>query len=177
MNLPKTSPLELLKTVRLLGDAYPSFPLSSATIDVYVRLLADLPADLLEQAALDHISRSAFFPTVAELRSAAFDLLAAAHPSPSAQEAWLAVLAEVERVGHAGQPQFADPLAQQAVGALGWRSLCLSENPVSERAHFVQVYQALRAGQQQEARRLPEVRRFLALQAGSSVAALTDPTH
>ena len=172
MTLPKTSPLEVLKTVRLLGDAYPNFQLSSATIDVYVRLLSDLPAELLEQAALDHVSRSAFFPTVAELRGAAFDLLEAASPSPTAQEAWLAVLAEIERVGHAGQPQFGDPLTAQAVQALGWRSLCLSENPHAERSRFVQAYQALLERGRQETRRLPEVRRFVALQAGEELAAL-----
>jgi len=164
---PTATQIDVLKVLKLLGEAYPTFQLSRASIEVYVGLLTDLPAALLEQAALEHISRSAFFPTIAELRGAAFDLLEAVHPSLSAHEAWLVVQDEIQRTGHAGQPEFADPLLIRAVDALGWRQLCLSDNPIADRAHFVQIYQALIERQKQEQRRPLDVRRFIALQAGS----------
>ena len=171
MNQPPTATqIDVLKVLKLLGEAYPTFQLSRTSIEVYVGLLTDLPAALLEQAALEHISRSAFFPTIAELRGAAFDLLEAAHPSISAHEAWLVVQDEIQRTGHAGQPEFTDPLLIRAVDALGWRQLCLSDNPIADRAHFVQVYQALLERRKQEQRRPLEVRRFIALQAGSPAA-------
>ena len=154
--------IEILRVLKILGDIYPSFHLSSSAIEVYVQLLADIPGPVLEQAALEHISRSAFFPAIAELRSAAFSILEAADPIPTDYEAWAEVQAEIRRVGHCGQPQFENPLAEQVVRQLGWRYLCLSENPVADRAHFVHAYQAMAERQRHSARRLQVVTEFIA---------------
>jgi len=154
--------IETLRVLKILGDIYPSFHLSSSAIEVYVQLLTDIPGPALEQAALDHISRSTFFPTIAELRSAAFSIIEAANPIPTDYEAWAEVQAEIRREGHCGQPKFTNPLAAQVVQQLGWRYLCLSENPVADRAHFVQAYQAMAERQRQSARRLEVVTKFIA---------------
>ena len=154
--------IEILRVLKILGDTYPSFHLSSSAIEIYVQLLADIPGAVLEQAALDHISRSTFFPAIAELRSAAFSILEAADPTPTEYEAWSEVQAEIRRVGHCGQPELENPLAAQVVQQLGWRHLCLSENPVADRAHFVQAYQSLAERQRQSARRLQVVAEFIA---------------
>ncbi len=155
--------IETLRVLKILGDIYPSFHLSSSAIEVYVQVLADIPGPVLEQAALDHISRSTFFPAVAELRSAAFGILEAADPTPTDYEAWAEVQAEIRRVGHAGKPQFQNPLAAKVVDQLGWRYLCLSENPVADRAHFVQAYQALAERLRLSTRRLQAVTQFIAV--------------
>jgi len=160
--------IETLRVLKILGDVYPSFRLNSSAIEVYVKLMADIPGSVLEQAALDHISRSTFFPSVAELRSAAFSILEAADPIPTEYEAWREVQAEVARVGHAGQPELGNPVARQVVEQLGWRSLCLSENPVADRAHFVQAYQALAERERYSARRLHLVNEFIAALKASS---------
>lgn len=154
--------IEVLRVLKILGDVYPSFHLSSSAIEVYVQLLADIPGPVLEQAALDHISRSTFFPAIAELRSAAFDILEAVDPIPTDYEAWAEVQAEIRRVGHCGRPELKNPLAAQVVAQLGWRYLCFSENPVADRAHFVQAYQALAGRQRCSNRRLQMVNRFIA---------------
>jgi hypothetical protein len=159
--------IETLAVLKILGDVYPSHRLSSAAIEVYVRLLADIPGVLLEQAALDHISRSAFFPAIAELRTTAFNLLEAVDPIPGSYEAWSEVQAEIQRVGHCGRPQFTNPLTAQVVEQFGWRYLCLSENPVADRAHFAQAYQDAAARRQNSTRRLDLVNQFIArLQSG-----------
>jgi hypothetical protein len=153
--------IETLRVLKILGDVYPSFQLSSSAIEVYVQLLADIPGPVLEQAALDHISRSTFFPAIAELRSAAFGILEAADPIPTDYEAWSVVQDEIRRVGHCSQPQLKNPLAAQVVQQLGWRYLCFSENPVADRAHFVQAYQALAERQRHSVRRLHVVTKFI----------------
>ena len=162
-----TQPFEALKVIQMLGEVYPGYKLSKGGIKTYVRLLADLPPTLLEQAALDHIARSAFFPTIAELRSAAFELLESAHPGPSAYDAWGQVQEAIRKIGHIEQPTWDDPLTDKVVGSLGWRHLCLSDNPIADRSHFVQAYQALAERHRQAQRRPLEVQRFVALQAGS----------
>lgn len=154
--------IEILRVLKILGDIYPSFHLSSSAIEVYVQLLADIPSPVLEQAALDHISHSTFFPAIAELRSSAFDILEAADPIPTDYEAWAEVQAEIRRVGHCDRPQFKNPLVAQVVQQLGWRYLCLSENPVADRAHFVQAYQAMAERRRHSARRLQVVTKFIA---------------
>jgi hypothetical protein len=159
--------IEILSVLKILGDVYPTHRLSSAAIEVYVRLLADIPGMLLEQAALDHISRSTFFPAIAELRSAAFNIIEAVDPIPSGFEAWAEVQSEIRRVGHCGNPQFANPITAQVVELFGWRYLCLSENPVADRAHFVQAYHDLATHRRDAAHRLTIVTQFITgLQAG-----------
>jgi hypothetical protein len=165
--------IETLRVLKILGDIYPSFHLSSSAIEVYMQVLADIPGPVLEQAALDHISRSTFFPAIAELRSAAFGILEAANPIPTDYEAWAELQAEIRRVGHSGKPHFKNPIAAQVVDQLGWRYLCLSENPVADRAHFVQAYQALAERQRHSVRRLQVVTEFIATLKANSQPQLT----
>ncbi len=75
--------IEILRVLKILGELYPAFQLSSSAVEVYVQLLADIPGPVLEQAALEHIGRSTFFPAIAELRSAAFDILEIGQPDPN----------------------------------------------------------------------------------------------
>jgi hypothetical protein len=154
--------IETLRVLKILGDVYPYYQLSSSAIEVYVRLLADISGPVLEQSALEHISHSKFFPSIAELRSAAFSIIEAANPIPSEYEAWSEVQAEIQQVGHCNQPHFTNPITAQVVEQLGWRTLCLSENPVADRAHFVQAYLAVAERQRYSARRLPVVSDFIA---------------
>jgi len=108
------------------------------------------------------LARGDLDAAIAELRAAAFNILETANPIPTDYEAWAEVQAEIRRVGHCGQPQFENPLAEQVVQQLGWRYLCLSENPVADRAHFVQAYQAMSERQRHSARRLQVVTEFIA---------------
>lgn len=153
--------IEVLRVLKILGDIYPTFHLNSSAVEIYVQLLADIPGAVLEQAALEHISHSTFFPAIAELRSAAFDILESANPIPSDYEAWAEVQAEIRRIGHCSQPVFTNPLVKQVVEQLGWRYLCLSDNPVADRAHFIQAYQVLAERQRKDARRLQLVADFI----------------
>ena len=162
------SEIEILKVLKILEDVYPNYCLSSSAVEVYVKLLVDIPGDLLEHAALEHISRSTFFPTIAELRTAAFDIIDTVNIIPTDYEAWAVVQAEIRRVGYAGQPDFIHILVAKAVEMLGWRYLCLSENPVADRAHFVQAYQGLRENARRDARRLQRVQRYIAARQASN---------
>jgi hypothetical protein len=165
--------IDTLRVLKILGDVFPSFKLSSSAIEVYVRLLADIPGLVLEQSALDHISRSTFFPSIAELRTAAFSIIEAAHPIPTEYEAWSEVRSEIQRVGYGNPPQFDNPLTAQVVEQLGWRYLCLSENPVADRAHFVQAYQVLAERERDSAHRLQMVTEFIAVLKSADLPKLT----
>ena len=61
----------------------------------------------------------------------------------SSGEAWAEVLNEMHNYGVYDKPVFSDDLVAKAVDCIGWRNLCLSENSVADRAHFMKIYDTL----------------------------------
>ncbi len=153
---------EITNILKVLASAYPTFALKEPTTRLYLTLLEDLPGKLLHAAALEHISRSPFFPTIAELRQAAFDLVPnQPGQPPEAHSAWSEVLQAFDSSGYLEEPTFSHLLISMAVQALNWQALCRSDNPIADRSHFVQVYQALLEQRKAELRRSPEVQKHL----------------
>lgn len=64
---------------------------------------------------------------------------------PTAGQAWAEVLRQVSAVGRYGIPEFSDPAVVQAVEAVGWSSICMSEQVSIERAHFFRAYEQIAA--------------------------------
>jgi len=151
--------VEVTKILAGLVTLYPRHKLDEATYEAYYRILKDIPADLLDGAALQAGSTSTFFPSASELRSAAFTLMEVAQGVPNAWDAWAEVCKSFGPYGRARIPQWSHPLIKRAIDAIGgYIALCDSENAVADRARFVQAYEALLHRAQQDARMLPEVR-------------------
>ena len=112
-------------------------------IPLFLQVLADIPDQVLQPAALAYASRSRYFPHPSELRQEALALLADLQPVPSEFEAWAEVQAEIERTGSLGQPEFSHPLIANAVDIFGWQYLCLSSEATLDRAHFFKAYHKL----------------------------------
>ena len=154
------------RIIGVLKLAYPHFGRDMIREDwialpqVYHRLLSDIPDAQLEAAALHVTSENTFFPSAAELRQAAFML--ANCNQPSAEEAW----GQVRRAFQYGLNEISDARTRRAVEIMGWRELCLSENQVADRAHFMKIYASLSERDKREGAMLPEVRRLIAGIAG-----------
>lgn len=160
---------EIIALLTMMEEVYTHREkLSDGAMLIYFRTLADIPFELLEAAALDHLSLCKWFPSVAELRERATDL--SLPDVPSALESWEEVQKEIRRVGHDGRPAFENELTQRMVSAMGWRYLCLSENGMVDRAHYLKAYEQLRQREAQQRVRLPEVK---ALAQKLSVAQIT----
>ncbi len=156
----------LEQTAKILGGLailYPRFNLTRETIHAYHRILGDLPADLLDAAALEIGRNNTFFPAAAELRKAAFNLTRVADDTPNAQDAWAMVKKAIGAIGYpGGMPDHFPPIVKKAVeGMGGWKSLCMSENNMSDRARFVESFNAYSAREQNMAEMLPQVRAML----------------
>jgi len=150
----------LSRCMRMLVEMYPKEPMTENRLELYRRLLADVPNDALEAATLQSIASCRFFPTVAELREAAFSLTPVIRGLPSAYEAWKEVSDAFLSVGHVGRPKFSHPLIGKAVeGAGGWVNMCLSTNGAAERARFIQAYETLAKREMTEVKMLPQVKR------------------
>lgn len=122
---------------------------------LWCEMLGDLPGDVLKAAALQHASSSKWFPTVAELRGAAF---AIAYPQRlTAMEAWGEVARQIRSVGSWGKPECSNPITRQLVTEMGWLNLCVSDCPGADRARFIEAYNQLVAREKRAVMELPIV--------------------
>ena len=130
-----------------------------AFVSAYHRILHDVDADLLDAAALELGGTNKFFPAAAELRQTAFDLKAVATGELTAGDAWAMVTTAIGAHGYVrGMPDHFPPLVKRAVEGLGgWKALCMSENGMVDRAHFIKMFGELDKRVKQETRMLPEV--------------------
>ena len=65
----------IAKAFVLLSGNWPNHPSTETTMATYQRLLADIPDDVAEAAVLDCIASCKFFPTVAEIRESAANIV------------------------------------------------------------------------------------------------------
>lgn len=160
-----------LTVIEFLIDAYPRQEINPGTIRTYVVCLADIPAEILKAAALAHVTKSPFFPAIAELRDAAAGLMERAMNIPDAYTAWDEVCRAITTHGHYRLPEFSHPLVKKSVDACGgWKALCMSENQIADRARFFQVYETFQGRQQADHRMLPEVSGMITELAGRLTA-------
>ena len=126
------------------------------TAALWAKMLADIPYATAEAALMKVLSTSKFFPTVAGIRAAAVDL--SSPRLPSAAEAWGEVTRAISRHGYYGQEEALasmSPPVASVVRLLGWREICLSEEPEILRAQFRKAYET-QVGRDREMMVLPE---------------------
>ena len=164
---------DIARLVAITSAAYPAWNVNEYTIEVYYQDLRDLPADLLFAAATKartNASRNlAFAPSTGEIRRAAAEILRSVRGVPSSYQAWQEVVRAMVDVGSYGTPSWSHPLIGQAVDALGWRNLCMSENAVADRARFIQAYEQLAERNETEMMEPPAVRGYIEQASGRSL--------
>lgn len=160
---------EFYQGMKILERAVPTFkPVlkkgnEPGTYDVFYELLKDLEPDVFKAAVLK-VSSDVEFVSLRAIREAANAIT-----SPTLKtglEAWEEVLDQVRGVGSYGFPHFEDPLTARLVNSLGWHNICLSEEPMIERAHFIKAYESAAKREHDEARQLPCVQEIQAAQRG-----------
>ena len=141
------------------------------------------------QAAMDRAVRgSEFFPSVHDVLAAAAQL--AAGEGKTGMEAWAELQSAIREHGYICPPDgktpegmhdyqvrtvwhFADPIIAELLPALGgWHSVCMSENMVADRAHFVRAYELTAA---RNTARLTDPQPPAAHQLGTEVTAQIAP--
>ncbi len=137
----------LVQATALLIKAFPTLQID---VDMWWLMLQDLPdAAVLEAVVALIRTQTDVFPGtnwVALIRQKTFR-----DSAPSIAEALSEVRDQIVKTGYVGTPKFSHARIKAAVDALGWHNICSSENPDVYRAHFMRVYEALGARQQQQA--------------------------
>ena len=125
-------------------------------MELWYGLLKDIPYDVAQQVVNEWMSTEKWSPTIADIREMAAKLSKPEIPEWS--EAWEKVIQAIGRWGmHRESEALAtmNETAQQTVKRMGWQYICLSENIGVERATFRDIYTAIKARKDQQAK-LPE---------------------
>ena len=136
----------------------------SAMRDVWQKRLADLPTELLTMACANHIERSQWLPSIAEIRASAVSLMRQASPADQDwNEAYAELQKAIRRYGYVTVPEWTNPALAETVKTLGgWQAVCLNEDPEGVfRAQFREVYAVVIAKMERKVTQSPEVREFI----------------
>lgn len=137
-------PGEAGRIVALIAAAYPSPSWPDETLGLYRRMLEDLDYRTTNEAVLAWIRSRKERPAVADLREAVRRKLCQAGLIPrelDEDEAWGYVERMRREVGHDRPfPQNGYPEVAEVVSRMSWVTLCLSNNPQADRAHFLQLF-------------------------------------
>lgn len=171
----------------LLNEVLTSYPqhvsrLSSETIaampEVWIDHLSDLDDTLLTMAVKNHIERSQWLPSIAEIRASAVSLMRQASP---ADQDWNEAYAELQRlvlaVGYTGKPEFTNPALAETVRTLGgWQQVCWNEDPEGVfRGQFRDVYQVVIGRMERKVQQSSTVREFIAAMTPQENRLLPEP--
>lgn len=139
------------EAIALIGVAFNNFRESQAQL--YVKLLEDIPGELVKKSVVVLIKSSKFPPTIAEIREKSEQIYSMAKgiQAPDAGRAWGEVQKAISKYGSYRTPKFDDSLTEEAVKRFGWNELCTSEDPVSVmRGQFFKIYEMLAQGKRAE---------------------------
>lgn len=113
------------------------------SVKIWYQLLKDLSHEVANAAIQEYALTNKFPPTVADLREQVVQMM-----DYELTVDWAAGWAQVTRaIGEYGMwnPDAAiesmDAITRECVKRLGWKELCMSENPTADRANFRMIYE------------------------------------
>lgn len=161
---------EVARLLLALENLWPTVPVRTPDpafqVQVWQRVLVDISLSEAEVVLIDYARSGAEFPptagVIAERALTMRERAAGTYP-PDADQA----LAEVRHYTSTrglthGQPEhWSHPAVADVVKAIGWRELCLADNPDVMRGQFTRIYSDIRARRLAEQRRTPAMRALL----------------
>ena len=142
---------ETAKILAVLAASYPKFEVDDIKVQVWHEMLGDLGYSVVNIAIKKLIMQNTFPPAIAEVRRATAELM---NPDRVTKpEAWGEVIRAIRNYGYYREKEAMasmSPITAQVVRYLGWREICLSEEPEILRAHFLKMYDQVAAREQKK---------------------------
>ena len=149
---------EQIERARTIGALFGAFGQGAdeARIAIYVRMLKDIPVDVLKVTAEKVMMESKFLPTIAELVEATRSLMAEAEPNTRVKtwaEAWSEIEKAMYRTPWGRTPTFSTPEIAEAVYSFGWNTLHTAEarEMPTIRAQIRRMYEDICARRKEQA--------------------------
>ena len=162
---------ETLSVFAILSAAYPYFyknirdddEQTKTAVALWHEMLAGYDINIVKIALKRLIAvQKEYPPTIGQLLESI--MVVGGHAAPDADEVWSEITDALGRYGFYGtneaMAQFSS-FALAAVKALGWSTLCLSETPEANRAHFLRIYPTIKARHEQKHVLPEDVRTFI----------------
>lgn len=145
---------EFGKLAMFLKAAYEKdkFLASRESAEVWYALLKDIPYQVAQEAVMRHVRTCKFPPAPSEIIEQAVNAVEPEQDTWSC--AWGFVQKAIRYCGTWGEMQamaMLDPLTRTIVRRLGYKNLCLSENPMADRANFRTAYEQEQKRQHEKA--------------------------
>jgi hypothetical protein len=146
---------EVIKLIGLCSVNYRNWPekdKEELTISLWSKMLADTEFYIAEAAIEKFIAESVYPSTIADIRARIADITVLPEKTPI--EAWGDVCTAIRRYGHWNVEKAMDSLSgvtKKVVKSIGFVTLCMSENEMADRAHFLKVYEVLAKREREEA--------------------------
>lgn len=147
---------EIVQLLVVINAAFPNMQVNEVMVDLWHELLGDIDFNLAKAAVKKILLESPYPPTIADIRKQVAEITTPKQIDPA--EAW----GEVERaIRYYGSYMEEEALASMSpavarvVKYIGWREICLSEEPGVLRGQFLKMYQQLQERERKEAL-LPE---------------------
>lgn len=126
------------KLLAMLVSAYPHIKVTREVAEVYHDAIGDLEASDCYGVVRELVRTEVFFPSAAQIRRAVMRRLG--HLAPQAEIAYAEVVGAAASRGLGDMPEWSHSAIADAVKAMGWRAICMSENQGVLRAQFNQTY-------------------------------------
>lgn len=141
---------------------WPQARWDEVTVERAGALVADLDGRLVLAAVHTLAAEGREFPPPpGVIRSRAVEL-ASADTAPDVDQAWAEVRGAMATVGSWGVPELSHPAVAATVDAMGWKTLCRSEDQMADRAHFLRLYGAATARARRSSMMPPAVAELVA---------------
>lgn len=128
---------------------------NSQAMELWFRQLQDIPFIVAEAALNKWVATNKWSPSIAEIREMAMTVTEGEKTLWS--DGWEQVQTAIRKYGMynigAAMDSF-DEVTKQTVKRLGFRELCLSENPMQDRANFRMIFEQI-AERKEKAQQLP----------------------
>lgn len=153
---------EAVKLFAVITASYPrdtAFAAADAQMaGVWAKMLADVPYEIAENAVTAHVANSPFPPSIAEIRQ--WTAKAVMIAAMDADQAWGYVLGAIRDHGYydpSGAKTSMPAKVWETVMRIypTWEQICMSENGIADRAHFMRMWDA-RTKREVEMTVLPE---------------------
>lgn len=145
---------DFVRGIFVLEDSFPRFHISSKefTLEVWYKMFKDETKEVWETAIERFMAMSKFDPTVSALRECVQDIKNPASDF-TADQAWNEVMEAIRHCGTYHQESgyaLMSPMTLNIVKSMGYRELCLSENNMADRAHFIKMFEQYKSRERKE---------------------------
>lgn len=135
----------VVQALVLISAAYPNFYKNNdkqAAVELWSIMFADDDPEEVLLAIKAHIATNKWPPTVADIREA---IVKVNHKTITSDEAWGQIKTAIQRCGYSRADEvdiYVSPEVMPILKRMGFKELCMSQNQMADRAHFMKMWDA-----------------------------------